>query len=121
MPVPPSPPSAFAFISDRETESSITITVDGEQVMRIKANGQVEWMKEGVYAEAAYTFMNSLHTVIEDSAGIIQTRKEWEERMTKAFVSEAEKSGSLTAEELTNVVKKCIMYDRLKGTHIGIK
>ncbi len=116
MPVAPAPPQSFAFVSDRETDSSITITVDGEEVMRIKANGQVDWMKEDVYDEAAYVFVNSLHTVIEDSAGIIQTRKEWEERMTKAFVSEAENRGNLNAEELTNVVKKCIMYDRLKGT-----
>ena len=116
MPVAPMPPNAFTFVSDRETESSLTITIDSEEVMRIKANGQVEWMKEDVYDDDAAAFVNSLQLRIEDSSGIIRTRREWEERMLKALTSEAEKSGSLTAGELTNVVKKCIMYDRLKGT-----
>ena len=115
-PVAPAPPNSFAFVSDRKTESALTLTVEGEEVMRFKANGQVEWMKEDVYDEAAAAFVNSLQLRIEDSSGIIRTRREWEERMLKALTSEAEKSGSLNAEELTNVVKKCIMYDRLKGT-----
>ena len=95
---------------------TLTFTGNGEQIFSIDANGNAIWHNPEAYDEAAQIFLDSVNWKIESAAGIRESRRDWEERMVKAIVSKAEKSGSLTAKELTDVVKKCIMYDRLKGT-----
>lgn len=95
---------------------TLTFTGNGKQIFSIDANGNAIWHNPEAYDEAAQIFLDSVNWKIEDAAGILESRRDWEDRMVKAIVSKAEKSGSLTAEELTNVVKKSIMYDRLKGT-----
>lgn len=94
----------------------LTFTGNGEQIFSIDANGNAIWHKPESYDEAAKIYLDAVNWRIEDAAGIRESRRDWEDRMVKAIVSKANESGSLTAEELTNVVKKSIMYDRLKGT-----
>ena len=106
----------FWLTQGTEDPHALTFTGNGEQIFSVDANGNAIWHKPESYDEAAQIFLDAVNWKVEDAAGILESRREWEERMVKAIVSKAEKSGSLTAEELTNVVKKCIMYDRLKGT-----
>ncbi len=112
------PPAAEDFWITQGTEEPhvLTFTGNGEQIFSIDANGNAIWHKPESYDEAAQIFLDAVNWKIEDAAGIREARRDWEERMVKAIVSTAEKRGSLTAKELTNVVKKSIMYDRLKGT-----
>jgi hypothetical protein len=111
-------PASTDFWMTQGTEDPHTLTFagNGEQIFSVDANGNAIWHKPESYDEAAQIFLDSVNWKIEDAAGIRESRRDWEERMVKAIVSKAEKSGSLTAKELTDVVKKCIMYDRLKGT-----
>ena len=51
---------------------------------------------------------------VDNAAGIIQNRIEWEKRITMAIASEA-KNTPIGPKDLTNVIRKCIMYDKLKG------
>ena len=106
----------FWITQGTEDPNVLTFTGNGEQIFSIDANGNAIWHNPESYDEAAQIFLDSVNWKIEDAVGILESRREWEERMVKAIVSKAEKSGSLTAKELTDVVKKCIMYDRLKGT-----
>ena len=106
----------FWVTQGSEDPHTLTFSGNGKEIFSIDANGNAIWHKPESYDEAAQIFLDSVNWKIESAAGIRKSRREWEERMIKAIVSKAEKSGSLTAEELTNVVNKSIMYDRLKGT-----
>ena len=86
----------------------------GEEIFCITMEGEAKWLKEDSYTEAADIFLTYMTLNIEDKVGIIQNRIEWEERITAALVKEAEKS-PLGPEDLTAIVRKCIMYDKLKG------
>jgi hypothetical protein len=87
---------------------------NGEEIFKITFDGEAVWLKEDSYNEAAEMFLTYMTMNIENKAGIMQNRIEWENRITAALVSEAEKS-PLGPQELTDVVRKCIMYDKLKG------
>ena len=86
---------------------------DAEPIMTIKNDGEVIWHKPHEAGDAADIFCDQIQMRIEDDAGIRQNRKEWEKRITMAIASEA-KNAPLGPKELTNVIKKCIMYDKLK-------
>ena len=91
---------------------------NGEDIFCIDANGNAKWLKEDCYDEAAEIFLNSMNWTIESAAGIQQSRMDWEKKITEALIHAAEeRGGSITADELTDVVRKCIMYDKLKGTY----
>lgn len=87
---------------------------DAEPIMTIENNGEVIWHKPHEAEDAANIFCDQIQIRIEDGAGIRQNRKEWEKRITMAIASEA-KNAPIGPKELTNVIKKCIMYDKLKG------
>jgi hypothetical protein len=87
---------------------------NGDDIFSISADGEAKWLKEDSYNEAAEMFLSYMTMHIEDSAGIMQNRIEWENRIATALVSEA-KDAPLGPEELTDVLRKCIMYDKLKG------
>lgn len=107
--------TTFRIHHEAEATNALTFTGnDGEEIFSISAYGEAKWYKEDSYNEAAEMFLTHLSMHIEDKAGIIQNRREWENRITTAIVSEAA-DGPLSAEDLTNVIKKCIMYDKLKG------
>ena len=91
---------------------------NGDDIFAIDANGNAKWLKEETYNEAAEVFLAAMNWTIESTAGIKQSRMEWEESITAALVKAAEeRGGSITAEELTDVVRKCIMYDKLRGKY----
>jgi hypothetical protein len=91
---------------------------NGEDIFCIDGNGNAKWLKEDCYDEAAEIFLNSMNWRIESAAGIQESRMEWEKKITDALVDAAEeRGGSITTEELTDVVRKCIMYDKLKGKY----
>lgn len=99
-----------------DSDSSLIFTGDsGEDIFSISQEGEAKWLKEDSYNEAAEMFLTYMTMHIEDSVGIRQNRIEWENRITAAIASEAEKA-PLGPEDLTNVIRKCIMYDKLKGT-----
>ena len=109
------PATPMFQILPANSENSLIFTNDnGEDIFSISSAGEAKWLKEDSYNEAAEMFLNYMTMTIEDSAGIMQNRIKWENRIATALVSEA-KDAPLSAEELTDVLRKCIMYDKLKG------
>lgn len=98
------PDSLYSFrVSDNNAEPIMTITNKGEVI----------WNKPGKEQEAAQVFCDYIQMNIE-SETIKQTRYEWEERILEAMKKRVEIE-PLTPEVLTDVFKKCIMVDKLKG------
>ena len=87
---------------------------NGQNIMSISSGGQVTWHQGDKADEAAEMFTQAITRSVEKIAGIKQSREEWEARILKALISEAE-NAPLTPEALTDVVGKCIMLDKLKG------
>ncbi len=109
------PAQELFAITGQAHEASLMFTGnDGEEIFCISNTGEAKWLKEDSYNEAADMFLHYMTMNIEDRAGIIQNRREWENRIAMALVSEAEKA-PLGPGELTDVLRKCIMYDKLKG------
>jgi len=102
-----------------DSDCSLIFTGDsGEDIFSISQDGEAKWLKEDSYNEAAEMFLTYMTMHIEDSAGIIENRIEWENRIAMALAKKAEEA-PLGPEDLTNVVRKCIMYDKLKGKYHG--
>ena len=108
-------PTSFTFVGEPIDTNVLTLSNDDGPIFEIDANGNAHWCNEATYDEVAEVFLNCINFAIESEAGIHESRKEWEEKIANAIIKESEKSGLLTTEQLTNVVKKCIMVDRLKG------
>jgi len=87
---------------------------NGQEILSIASNGQVTWHQEDKADDAAEMFTQAITRSVEKIAEIKQSREEWEARILKALISEAE-NAPLTPEALTDVVRKCIMIDKLKG------
>lgn len=87
---------------------------DAEPIMTIENNGNVIWHEPHEAGDAADVFCDQIQIRIEDGAAIKQNRKEWEERILDAMIKHAEIE-PLTPEVLTEVFRKCIMLDKLKG------
>ena len=104
----------FEIRGDDEEYSILFTGNNGEEIFSITQSGEARWLKEDSYNEAAELFLTYMTMNIENAAGIRQNRLEWEERIAKALISEA-KNTPLGPKELTNVIRKCIMYDKLKG------
>ena len=110
-------PSTTPNIGVFEPSDTITLVLNKEEIFRINGDGKAEWIKEDSYDEAAEVFLNSVNWKIESEAGIRQSREEWEKSIVERLKNAAEANGgSLTTDELTDVVRKCIMYSKLKGT-----
>ena len=106
----------FQIWNNTDTENSLMFTgSDGETIFSINQHGEAEWHKEDAYNEAAEMFLTYMTMQVEDAAGIAQNRVEWEERITEKLVKQAE-IAPLGPQELTDTIRKCIMYDKLKGT-----
>ena len=113
----PSPPQSIVY--DDTIDNTLTFTnSNGVKIFSIEPSGEAVWHKEDSYNEAANIFLHHLSMNIEDSAGIARNRQDWEQRIREALISEAEIT-PLTADALTNVLNKCIMYDKLKGIDSG--
>jgi len=98
-----------------EQETALIFTAgNGDDIFSISQDGEAKWLKEDSYNEAAEMFLTHMTMTIEDRAGIAQNRVEWEERITAKLTEQAELA-PLGPEELTDVIRKCIMYDKLKG------
>lgn len=117
-PVQPAPVVSL-WQDNRADANMLTFTNhNGEDIFCIDAGGNAKWLKEESYDEAAEVFLAALNWSIEDAAGIRQSRMEWEKSITASLVKAAEeRGGSISAEELTDVVRKCIMYDKLRGKY----
>jgi len=97
------------------TDSALSITdYNTEPIMTIQNNGEVIWHQPHKAGDAADVFCDQIRIRIEEGSGIKQNRKEWEERVLDAMKKHAEIE-PLTPEVLTDVFKKCIMIDKLKG------
>ena len=91
---------------------------DGETIFEIDPEGKAIWHKEDTYDEAASIFLTYLTMQVEDAVGIQQSRIDWEKEITRKLVAIAEENGgSIDANQLTEVINKCIMYDKLKGKY----
>jgi hypothetical protein len=113
------PPAPATFTFDDTQANTLTFTNNnGVKIFSIEPNGEAVWHKEDSYNEAAAMFLHHLSMNIEDSAGIARNRQEWEKRICDTLIKHAEKA-PLTADALTNVLNKCIMYDKLKGVDSG--
>lgn len=87
----------------------------GNCIMSINNDGHVSWHQDKKFTEAAEIFIDHIQMSIEAKAEIRQTRKEWEEKIFKSLLYEAKKQ-PLTEERLTETFRKCIMYQKLKGS-----
>jgi len=113
--IPQALPTSFTF-SQEVDYNILTLSNDDGPIFKIDANGNAQWCNEATYDEVAEVFLNCINFKIESEAGIQESRKDWEAKIADAITKESEKQGgTLTTEQLTNVVKKCIMVDRLKG------
>jgi len=111
-----SQPITFSGSLQAQDTNLITLSNNKEEIFSIDANGNAHWHNEATYDEVAEVFLNVISWKIENEAGIRESRMDWEKKITEAIIREAENNGgTLDTEQLTNVVKKCIMYDRLKG------
>ena len=86
----------------------------GENILTITSDCVVIWGQPEKATEAAEMFTDTIVMTTERKAEIKQSRQEWEDRILAALISEA-KNAPLTPEALTDVVRKCIMLDKLKG------
>ena len=113
-------PSTPKFsILPANSDSALVFTGDsGDDIFSISSDGEAKWLKEDSYNEAAEMFLNYMTMHIEDSAGITENRIEWENRIAMALAKKAGEA-PLGPEDLTNVIRKCIMYDKLKGKYHG--
>lgn len=119
------PVSKFAFTSSQSALSlgiyqnitnnnSVQFINKGELLFSISEDGQAKWHNEDRYNEAAEIFLTHLTMRVENQARIKQNRREWEDRILEAMQKHAEIE-PLTPEVLTDVFRKCIMIDKLKG------
>jgi hypothetical protein len=108
----------YQIRADTKLDSLVFTGNSGEDIFRIDPDGNAYWLKEDSYDEAAEMLLIAANWHLENATGIQQSRMEWEKNITEALVRAAEeRGGTLTAEELTDVVRKCIMYDKLKGKY----
>ena len=117
-PLPTAPKQEF-WIQD-DSDHTLQFNIDGEVIFSISQDGEAEWHDESKYNEAASIFLNHVTMNIESVAGIAQNRIDWEKRIRDALIVEAE-NAPLTADVLTDVLNKCIMYDKLKGVDSGLE
>ena len=87
---------------------------NGEPILTITKDCEVIWHQAAKASEAAQMFTDAIVMSAEREAGIKQSRTEWEASILEALISHAE-DAPLTPEALTDVFKKCIMLDKLKG------
>lgn len=106
--------ATFVFTPNPEANVIQISDNDAEPIMTIKQSGEVTWHQPHKAGDAADVFCDQIRVRIEDDACIKQGRHEWEERILEAMKKHAEIE-PLTPEVLTDVFKKCIMIDKLKG------
>lgn len=101
----------------QDTNSTLTIADKGDVIMSLLPNGEIRWHKNNIHDRAVQIFLDSLNFHIEDRAGIKETRKEWETRIVNKVYKTAKrlKTQTLTPEQVYDVMKKEIMFDRLAG------
>ena len=114
----PSTPAQFTVYDDTQANTLTFTNNNGVKIFSIEPSGEAVWHKEDSYNEAASIFLHHLTMRIEDVAGIARNRQDWEKRIREALIIEAE-NAPLTADVLTDVLNKCIMYDKLKGVDSG--
>ena len=110
---PQSPPS-LGMYQNTTNNNSLQFFQEGETIFSISENGEAKWHKEDSYNKAAEIFLTHVTMTIENEANIKQNRREWEDRILEAMKKHAEIE-TLTPEVLTDVFRKCIMIDKLKG------
>jgi len=110
----PQTTTSVGVYQNTTNNNSLQFINNGELLFSISGDGEARWHKEDNYNEAAKIFLTHLTLEVEEQAGIKQNRLEWEDRMLKAMQKHAEIE-PLTPEVLTDVFKKCIMIDKLKG------
>ncbi len=111
-----SPPSAqpIGIYQNTTNGDSLQFINQGETIFSISENGEAKWHKEDSYDKAAEIFLTHLTMRVENQANIKQNRREWEDRILEAMKKHAEIE-TLTPEVLTDVFKKTLMIDKLKG------
>ena len=105
---------AYVFAPNPEASTFRINDSDAEPIMTIQNNGKVIWHQPHKAGDAADVFCEGVRMHFETEAGIKQSRHEWEERIMDAMKKHAEIE-PLSTEVLTDVFKKCIMIDKLKG------
>jgi hypothetical protein len=110
----------YTFVDTNAANTLTWTNGDGEKIFSIEPCGEAIWHKEDTYNEAAAIFLHHVSMQIENAVGIARNRQDWEQRIREALIREAEKE-PLTADVLTDVLNKCIMYDKLKGIDSGIE
>lgn len=98
-----------------QSNQYIMIDADDGPLVTISRNGKVIWHQEKTFDEAANKLVATLQIAVEMRAGIRESRIEWENKIKNALIAEASKTGNITEKDLTTVIEKCIMCDRLKG------
>lgn len=110
----PGSSAEITILGSTPSKYALTLYNNGETIMTIGKDGRLKWHKEDAADEAVAIFAEAFTMRVEDETGIKQNRKEWELRITKALARRAVKE-PLTPEVLTEVVRKCILLDTLKG------
>lgn len=83
-------------------------------IFTLESNGTFVWHDLSKVDEAAVIFKNMICNVVEDLAGIKQTRKQWEEEYIRTLIIAA-KENPLTEKQLTDIYKERILIDKLIG------
>ncbi len=109
----------YSIWTDTKRQDSLIFTdMNGDDIFRIDQDGNAYWLKEDSYNEAAEMFLTAATWNIENLAGVQQSRMDWEKNITESLIHAAEeRGGSISADELTDVIRKCIMYDKLRGKY----
>jgi len=112
---PQSPQTASTgFYQNTTNNNSLQFAQEGEVIFSISEDGEAKWHKEDSYNKAAEIFLTYLTMRVENQTNIKQNRREWEDRILEAMKKHA-KIEPLTPEVLTDVFKKTLMIDKLKG------
>lgn len=110
----PQPAQSVGIYKNTTNNNSLQFFQEGETIFSISEDGEAKWHKEDSYNDAAEIFLTYVTMRIEKEVGIKQNRREWEDRILEAMKKRAEIE-ILTPEVLTEVFKKALMYDKLKG------
>ncbi len=112
--ITPQPVQPLGIYQNTTNNNALQFLQEGEIIFSITENGEAKWHKEDSYDKAAEIFLTHVTMRIEKETSIKQNRREWEDRMLEAMKKRAEIE-PLTPEVLTEVFKKALMYDKLKG------
>jgi hypothetical protein len=108
--------SAITSTFTNQSASVITLTNNGQEIVRLNQDGTVIWAKGIDIDEAAIAFEKALIYSAELKAGITQTVKfSMRDSVFESLISIAKEKGPLSVEDLTYLLEASKIIEKLKG------